>query len=1164
MALNLGGHKVWLTSVALGALAFFCPLAPAQTTVSTGSIQGTVADLTGTAVPGAKVSITNKATKRVINVVTTSTGTYASGALMAGNYTVRVEAKGFKTSELPLSIEVGVTASGNIKLQAGQATEVVYASEMPLNIEQAAVQGVIHGRQMENLPVSGRDFLDLAQLEPGIQIQDGANFGPSKNGLSSASLESRFGRTTRIELEGLNLGDEKVGGTVANVPEGAIEEFQIQQSSLDLSTEMTSSGIVNVTTKSGTNSYHGEGYYDFRDQSFDADLPGASDHYFQRNQFGGSLGGALIKDELFFFVDAERSKQDLVNPVLPGGPFQLLAGTYQSPFRESQAVGRLDWLYNNVYKMFFRFAYDQNRDVLGILPNVFQPLATVNHTPSYALGLDFNRGSFTHSIRLGYSKLRDSVADATRGSGILDPLPGIELAIGSDPLCLTPGVDVFCSGPSYLAPQQTYQSDHQFTYDGSRAIDKHILRYGVGFTYLWGGGFASYLKLAPAVGATACGAACLILPGGSSNPLNYPAQNVVFGNGVGFDTEISRFGLPEGGTGPDYRTSGYVGDAWQAGSNLTVTYGLRYIRDTFRSDADLGPVPILNEWQVGLGRKVNQPNLNFAPQLGIAWDPGRRGTTVLRGGIGLFYENNLWNNTAYDRPGRLETGLFRQNPMLCSNGLPLSLTLPNGGILTPTFCGEPIGKAAPAIAALQAEYQAATAAFGREAPNPGFIGTTRAAGIDVNGITMLAPNYVTPRSVEMNLGLQHVFGKTTVFRMDYLRSIETHSLLAEDVNHDGDAEYFNLSNAEAAIAATTAQFGCAGGSSGTAINCAIAAGARIADFAANGLDSGYSLCGGRPCPKAAFQGINPNLGANQMLFPIGRAEYNAGQLSLRQGLQTPFKNVKSLNLEAAYTFSKYLSTAADTGTFAIATDFENPLRFLGPNGLDRKQQISFGGWMDLPFSFRLGVIGHFYSPLPLTLEIPPTGNPGGIFVTDVTGDGTGDGSFASSGGRGDVLPGTNLGSFARGVNPNNLNDVIRNYNQSFAGKPTPAGQMLLNNGVLNSEQLLLLGGVTPLLPLAPANEANMAWLKAFDISLNWSYTIKDRVEIQPGVSVFNVMNFANFDGPTNPLNGQLNGNPGSVNGTAGEPPNLNRIGTGSGVFALGAPRMIEFGLKVSF
>jgi hypothetical protein len=1150
-----------------------CLVLYAQTTISTGSIQGTITDQSGAVVPTAKVSITNKSTGRVINVSTTSAGTYTSGALTPGNYVVRVEAQGFKTSELPVTVQVGVTASGNMKLQVGQATQVVevQASEVQVNTEQATVQGVLTTQQIENLPINGRNFLDLAQLEPGVQIQDGGNFDPTKNGFSSISFGGRFGRTARIEVDGLDISDETVGTTTQNVPEGAIQEFQIQQSSLDLSTELTSSGSVNVTTKSGTNSYHGDGYYYFRDQKFDANLPGASDNYFQRNQFGGSFGGAFIKDKLFFFVDAERTKQDLLNPVLSGAPFQALSGNYDSPFKEAEAVGRLDWQINNNYKLFYRFSYDENKDVLAILPNVFQPFANVNHTPAHAVGLDFNTGSFTHSIRFGYTKFRNGIVDATAGTSIFNPLPGIELAIGSDPLCLTSGADFFCSGPSYLAPQQTYQSDHQIKYDGSRAVGKHILRYGGGLNYLWGGGFASFLKLAPAVGAntTDCTATCLALPGGASNPLNYPAQSVVLGNGVGFATEIPRFNFPAGGTGPDYRTSGYIGDAWKIKPNLTLTYGLRYVRDTFRSDADVPPVPILNQWQPGLGRSVNQPNLNFAPQLGIAWDPSKKGKTVLRGGIGLFYENAIWNNTAYDRPGRLPTGLFLIDQTVCTGGTGTTFTLPNGQTQNwAPICGQPIGQVASKIESFQAQYQAATIAAG-PGSNSAYIGNSKASGYDLNGIAMLAPNYMTPRSVQMNFGLQHEFRKGMVFTMDYLRNIETHTLLDVDVNHVGDARYFNLSAAQNAIALTTSNLGCAGGYSAAAINCAIAAGATISDFAGNGLDSGYSLCGGSPCalagaPPAAFPGIHPNLGANQMLYPIGRAEYNGLQLSLKQAIQNPFKNIRSLNLQVSYSLSKYIATAADSDFINIATDFNNPLHYIGPNALDRRHQFSLGGWMDLPYSFNVGVIAHFYSPLPVNLTLPPTGNPGGIFVTDVTGDGTGDGTFASNGSVGDVLPGTNLGSFGRGVNAGNINNVIQNYNQNFAGQPTPAGQVLLQNGLFTQDQLVKLGAVQQAIPLAPANEANMAWLKAFDLSLNWKYKFKDRVEFEPGVSFFNVMNFANFDSPTNPLSGALTGGLGSVNGTPGEQPNSNRIGTGSGVFGLGSPRVIEFALKFRF
>src|SRR6202044_3652698 len=300
----------------------------AQTTISTGSIQGVVTDPTGAVVSGAKISINNKATGRVITSTTTSAGTYGSGALIPGDYTLRVEAQGFSTSELAVIVQVGVTSTGNIKLHVGQAAQVVevQSSDLQVNTEQATVQGVLSTEQIENLPINGRNFLDLAQLEPGVQIQDGGTFDPTKKGFSSISIGGRFGRTARIEVDGLDTSDETVGTVTQDIPQGAIQEFSIGESMLDLSTELTSSGSVNVVTKSGTNTYHGQGYYYFRDQSLDANLPGASHTPFQRNQFGGNFGGAIIKNKLFFFVDAERTKQDFDQPVLAGPPFQLLSG----------------------------------------------------------------------------------------------------------------------------------------------------------------------------------------------------------------------------------------------------------------------------------------------------------------------------------------------------------------------------------------------------------------------------------------------------------------------------------------------------------------------------------------------------------------------------------------------------------------------------------------------------------------------------------------------------------------------------------------------------------------------------------------------------------------------------------------------------------------------
>ncbi|MGH9566282.1 MAG: carboxypeptidase regulatory-like domain-containing protein, partial [Candidatus Angelobacter sp.] len=290
-------------------IAFNVLPAHSQSTVATGSIQGTVTDPNGAVVPNANISITNKANGQVSKLKSSSSGTYASGALQPAVYEVRIEAPGFQTQLLTVPVQVGVTASGNAKLSLGKATEVVEVTGtgVAVNTEQATIQGVMSTEQIENLPINGRNFLDLAQLEPGVQIQDGGNFDPTKNGFSSISFGGRFGRTARIEVDGVDISDETVGTTTQNLPASAIQEFQVSQSSLDLSTELTSSGAVNVVTKSGTNKWHGEGFYLFRDHSIAADIAD-SNLYFQRNNFGGNLGGPIWKDKLFFFADLERLK----------------------------------------------------------------------------------------------------------------------------------------------------------------------------------------------------------------------------------------------------------------------------------------------------------------------------------------------------------------------------------------------------------------------------------------------------------------------------------------------------------------------------------------------------------------------------------------------------------------------------------------------------------------------------------------------------------------------------------------------------------------------------------------------------------------------------------------------------------------------------------------
>jgi len=1180
-----------LSSLVLAGLLMLPFLASAQSTLSTGSVQGTVTDPSGAVVSGARVTITNKGTARTITTNTTASGLYTSGPLTPGDYVVKVQAQGFSSAELPVIVQVGVTATGNVKLALGQSSQTVEVQGETVGVDttQATVQGVLTSEQIENLPINGRNFLDLAQLEPGVQIQEGSTFDPTKNGFSSISFEGRFGRTARIEVDGVDISDETVGTTTQNIPASAIQEFQLSQSSLDLSTELTSSGAVNVTTRSGTNTIHGEAFGLFRGNQIAADLPATTTPPpFQRQQFGGRVGGAIIKDKLFWFVDAERTKQDLTAAEPFSGPFAALDTTLGQPFRDTMTDGRLDWQIRGSAHMFYRFNFEQNSQIRPFgSSSSLQGFDNSDHTPSHTLGLDFNTGEYTHSIRFQYLRFHNAIGDGTGSiaAGIDNPIPGLGINIGA-PIagnCVISGGGAYCGGPNLLAPQQTYQSDHQFKYDGSRVIRNHVVRYGATFNHIQGGGLAAFFTF-PQVGTS--DVPTTLTP---TDPTSYPADWVFLGNGVGFSTPEKAFGFPGGGLGPDNRFEAYVGDNWRIRHNISLLYGLHYVRDTGRVDSNLGPLSVLNDWGPGLGDRVRTPGDDFAPELGVAWDISGSGKTVIRAGGGLYYENSIWNNVLFDSPARIPQGIFAATPLVCAaggdqafpwptdpgpNGTPIAggagVSLGNG-MVNPNFCsGDSTGpnpltiaQAAPGILALSSAFKAAAASVTGLQPNSNYVGTALNAA-NANGFDVFNPNYRTPRSWQMNVGLQHQIRNGMVLSADYVRNIGELYLLALDMNHSGAAYSFNMANAIAARDTAQTGNGCAAGpGQATCMVGALGQAGAQAAYSAAGLDSNIQTLGGAPCNFCAFPGTNPvsgnsgAVGVMDMLTPSGRSVYNGLQVKLVQNITSPVGALKAMNLEVSYSLSKFVSQVEDQDFINLATNNDNPLQFTGPNGLDRRHQISFGGTFDLPFYTRISLVGHFYSPLPQNIFLPQVTNGGEIFATDWLGTGIGSNS------PGEPVPGTQIGQFMRGTDANGLQNVINNYNSKYAGTLTPAGNKLVNNGVMTSSDMTLMGWVMPSLPPDAAGALNFPWLKSFDFKAGWPIKIGERLQVQPSVSIFNIFNFANAFLPGN-LPTETLGTPTSIGQVTPSGLLPYRASFQSGTYALGAPRQFEFGLTIDF
>ena len=893
---------------------------------------------------------------------------------------------------------------------------------------------------------------------------------------------------------------------------------------------------------------------------------------------GGSVGGAFIKDKLFFFAEGDGTNQDLFVPVEYAAPFNNFSGGFPSPYSNPNALGRLDFVAPHNVKLFFRYNYSQIKAEGTFFSDSLQVYQSKNYVRNYVGGADFTTGSWTHSFRFSYLKFQNEIADAVIGSDLpLANFPGNGLYVN---LSVTGGPS---TGPNLLAPQSTPQSDKQIKYDGSKTWGKHITRYGVDFNHIQGGGFAKFFSLAPQIVTNilptdAAFAAAGPYSGGAGNPLNYPVDIVILGNGQGFSTTQAAFGYPAGGLGPDNRLGLYIADQWKMFSNFTVNLGLRYVRDTGRTDSDLPGIPELNNVlpnYPNLGAPIPNPNTNFGPNLGIAWDPWKTGKTVIRAGIGLYYENVIFNNVLFDRPLRLPTGAFLQTPTPCVFGTITQLPGSGQPNVTPTDCGLdangnqlPLGQVATSIATLQQQYQAANP-FSLTNPNPNYIVTGYLnGGINFpNGL--FAPNYKTPRSTQINVGFQHEFAPGVVGTVDYVRNVTTGLLLDVDLNHTGSVKSFSASRAQAAIANTTSSFGCAGGFSAAAINCAIAAGATITDFADNGLDSQGDQ--GGTCGLAggcAFGGINPLQPAMNFLIPSGISKYNALEMKLTYQKNNVAKWLPGLNMQISYAYSSFKNSGGGSATapgaiansdqdFVIpALDNSDPNRYFGPSLLDRPNQFSFGVVGNLPWHFQASFIGHFYSSLPVPIIVPGTGA-GAIFQTDFTGDGTTQ----------DPLPGTKNGSFGRQFNASTLNNVIGQYNASYANQPTPAGMALVNAGLFTVNQLQQLGGVAPTITPAPQGQQNLGSLRSFDLKLNYTFKVEMKshvIQFQPGVGFYNLFNFSNFDLPPNVLAGVLNGTPGSINGTTAADRVTNRVGAGTGVFNLGAPRAMEFGMRIAF
>ena len=1185
-----------------------------------GTIQGTVRDDVGSPVESARVFYNSSATDTKGVTRTGNDGRYVSETLPPGAYVVRVEGKDMLPVERTVNVVAGAAATADFNLE--------WINPGPVRIESR-----FSGDIPDALPLDGRNYLTPGPLQPGVQGVDGRILDPGKSGMQSLSINSQLGRTTHFDIDEVEAMDETRGAATVNLPAESVREVIVSRVTPEVFQSLNATGAVRVTTRSGGEEWHGNLFGNLQDKAVGmAGFP-SGDPKYSRQQYGFGVGGAVIKDKAFLFIGGERTKQDGSLPFEYGFPAFNGTALESAYFRENMLTARLDYNVNENMKWFARLSYD-NANQIGP-PESQSNFRNQLNVPGAVGGVDWNRGRFVNSARFGYQKMVNAITPDLNDSAIYATAP-FHMQIGS-----------YAAGPSVAGPRQTIQRDLFGRYDSSTIYKLyHTVRFGGAIHRIAQGDFytpGNYASVTSSNGLDVINAINgdpNLLPlfpgdprGAAGNPLNYPVGTITIFNGLGNFSENSAFGHSGGGHF-DTRLEGYVGDTFNMFPNLSISLGLNYVRDSGRTDSDLGALPcsainttivtappcttglVLDQFgffqngasgHQNLGQSVRQPNLNLAPQAGLAWDPGHNGRTVIRLSGGLFYDNFLLQNTYQDRINRLSNGQYNRSLTLCPTG---AVLFPDGSVVNSVngvdiatgICGQPISAVSSLIQTLQSNFTTAQSTMTNSQPNMYSLQNSLA-----NFGGLLAPGFKTPRVVHMSAGIQHQMGERGLFSFDYVREIGTQFPLGIDTNLVGDAgtqlvgtntdPFLNIPAALTAISNTVAAAGCgpalfAGSSSQAAVDCYLKAvpTASIADFASHGLDSSSAYCGPFPCSvvastdplhprqsQAAFGGLNPAVGSNIMYFPAGKSRYEAVHLSYH-GVsgENPYKDVRRLDVAIAYSFSRYRTNIAepngsggDYSLMNVAEDYIRPhLGHFGSSGLDRTHQFTFIPTVDFPHGLRLAMIAHLASPLPLSVRVPQMdggGVAGEIFRSDITGDGT----------IGDLLPITHLGSTGK-YSTSNLTKAIQHYNNTYGGQLTPAGVALVNNGLFSQAQLQQsLGAFSPVIAGLPGHFAQATWLKTMDLRLSRPFQVGERLRLEPTFSVYNVFNWANFGGAGNQLSGVLNGAPGtSLNNSSSAgycgssttycTSRLDRVLPGSGTYSLGAPRQMEFGVRITF
>jgi hypothetical protein len=891
-------------------------------TANTGVITGVVKDQAGAVVPGATVKAINLGTNAERTAVTSGEGTYEIAQLVPGLYRVEVEAPNFAksvTENVTVNVLGRATIDAEMRPAGASATVNISTDTAPLiETTKTDVGGLIDQRELENLPVNGRSFANLAVLIPGATLQP--SFDPTKSRVGTFSVGGSTGRNLNITIDGGDNKDNAVGGILQNFSMEGIQEFALSTQRFSAANGRSGGALLSVVSKSGTNELHGSVFGFFRDDKLNANAPkllaeanpnlfpnpaDAVKPPFSRQQFGGSIGGPIVKNRAFFFGTVERTRER-GNSIVAGSdqaqikllePFGYKAVQFlPQPFNDWQYTIKGDFNLTNKHSLVTRFAGQNNNslnDQAGFLL-VRTDLSGGNETLNTLYSFLANETWIVNQRAVNQFTYQYSTFD----NRILATTELANLAFPN-------GIIV---GRNGNVPQQTIQKKHQFRDDLTYNRGNHSFKFGGDFTYVptLGGLFAftsapaySFLfdpdQIANNPGQFPQGfRTTQVLPGPITCEVLASAGCTaadLLGFGVVGQVDLAggdaTFNLRDGAK----QFAWYVQDDWKITPRFTLNVGVRY--DVDFGFVDHGHAAENRAYQAlkiigsGFAHKVVEDDTNnYSPRIGFAWDVRGNARSVLRAGYGIYFDQSFLNVPLF--------AVQQANPEIYAN---FTNDDPNLNIDSPP----------PAVPRPLAN------------PLPGSRGR------------MLDPDFESPYTQQWNIGYAQELGRNMSIEFDYVHILGLHEFTSLDINpRTGPLNNAQRGNPASAFPRVLAP-----------------------SFAAHAAEL-----------LAAFGTASP-FGRITVAQSDGRSRYDAFTVSFRRRYANKFQ------LNAHYTLAKAVAWFGLTGDFGnqaqnVFNKFD-PVTDFGPTDADERHRFVLSGVFDLPWGFQVAPVLQLASARPYSI-----------------------------------------------------------------------------------------------------------------------------------------------------------------------------------------------------